>query len=64
MYMTLEGIRLSEICQSEKEKYYIISFMWNLRNKTNEQRKKETNRFKYREQTGLPEGSVGVGWIK
>ena len=37
---------LSETSQSEKDKYHMISLMWNLRNKTNEQRGKkerETN---------------------
>jgi len=34
--MELEGIMLSEISQSEKDKYHMISFMWNSRNKTDE----------------------------
>jgi len=33
MWMELEGIMLSEISQSEKDKYCMISLMWNLRNK-------------------------------
>ena len=37
----LESVMLSKISQSEKDKYHVISLMWNLRNKTNEQRKKE-----------------------
>ena len=37
--MEQESIILCEISQSEKEKYH-ISLMWNLRNKTNEQREK------------------------
>ena len=45
-WMDLEDIMLSEISQTEKEKYH----MWNLRNKINKQIKsKETHR--YREQT-------------
>ena len=44
--MELETIILSEVNQSEKDKYHMISLMWNLRNKTNKQReknKRETN---------------------
>ena len=38
-WMEIEGIRLSEISQSEKENYHMISLIWNLRNKTDEHRK-------------------------
>ena len=31
-----EGIMLSEISQTEKDKYHMISFIWNLKNGTNE----------------------------
>ena len=41
--MDLEGIMLSEINQTEKNKYYIITYMWNLKNKTSEYNKKETD---------------------
>ena len=34
-WMYLENIMLSEICHSEKNKYHIISLMWNLMNKLN-----------------------------
>ena len=47
--MELRSIMLSEISQSEKDKYYMISLMWNLRDKTNEQRKKERERERERE---------------
>ena len=30
-WMDLEGIMLSEISQTGKDKYYIISLMWNLK---------------------------------
>ena len=33
-----ESFMLSEISQSEKDKYHIISLAWNLRNEANEQR--------------------------
>ena len=38
--MELEGIMLSEISQSEKDNY-MISLMWNLRNKTEDHRGRE-----------------------
>ena len=38
-WMDLENIMLSEICQAEKDKYHMISLMWNLMNKLNEQAK-------------------------
>ena len=49
--MDLEGIMLSEISQTEKDKYYMISLVWNLRNKTDKpmggekkkKRERETN---------------------
>ena len=30
MWMELEGLMLSEISQSEKDKHYIISFIWGI----------------------------------
>ena len=39
-WMELESIMLSEISQLEKDEYHMISLMWDLRNKTNEQKKK------------------------
>ena len=35
-WMELECIMLSEISQSEKDKYHMITLMWNLRKKTDE----------------------------
>ena len=54
----LKGIMLSEISHLEKEKIpYDFTYMWNLKNKTNEQMK---NTLKYGEKTG---GSKrGGGW--
>ena len=50
-WMDLEGIVLSEISQMEKEKYHMISLMWNtkksnkqMKNKINEQTKDEWER--------------------
>ena len=31
----LEGIMLSEISQTEKDKYCVVTYMWNLKNTTN-----------------------------
>jgi len=41
--MELRGIMLSEISRSEKDKYHMISLIWNLRNKTDEHRGGEGN---------------------
>jgi len=38
IWMELESIMLSEISQSEKDKYHDLTHMWNVRNKTNEHR--------------------------
>ena len=40
-WMKLEGIMLSEISQSEKDKYHMTSLMWNLRYKTDEHKGRE-----------------------
>ena len=55
----LEGIMLSEINQTEKDKLYDFNYMWNLKNKAN---KTETN-HRYTEQTSGCQGS-GVGLAK
>ena len=40
-WVELESIVLNEISPSEKNKYHMISFMWNSRNKTDEHKGKE-----------------------
>ena len=40
-WMELDSIMLSEIGQSEKDKYHTFTLMWNLRNKTEEHRGRE-----------------------
>ena len=35
-WMDIEIIILREVSQTEKDRYYMISFMWNLKNSTNE----------------------------
>ena len=49
IWMDLEGIILSEISQTEKDKYYDVPFMWNPKkyNKlVNITKKKQTHRYK------------------
>ena len=40
-WMDLEGIMPSEISQSEKEKYHDFTYIWNLKNKINNQKKQK-----------------------
>ena len=49
--MDLKGIMLNEISQTEKGKCHLITYMWNLKNKTNEQIK-QNKTHRYREQIG------------
>ena len=57
--MELEGIMLSEISQTEKDKYIVISYMWNLKNKTNEYNKTEAESQIERTSQWLPKGGGG-----
>ena len=50
MWMDLENIMLSEISQTEKDKYD-ITYMWNLKNNTNECYTKQKRTHRYRKQT-------------
>ena len=55
----LEGIMLCEIGQSGKDKYHMISHMWNLMNKQNKNRLRDTeNRL-----TAVRGEGVG-SWVK
>ena len=40
--MELGSVMLSKMSQSEKDKYHIISLMWNLRNKTKRAKQKKS----------------------
>ena len=40
-WMELEGIILSEISQSEKDRYHVFTNMWNLRNLTEDHGRRE-----------------------
>ena len=51
MWMELECIILSKISQSEKDKYYMISLIWNLRNKTGEHNVRRVKKEKIGKQT-------------
>ena len=42
-WMDLDGIMLSEINQTEKDKYCITSFTWNLKNTANKYNEKEAD---------------------
>ena len=42
--MNLKGTMLSEINQTWKEKYCVFTYMWNLKNKTNTIKQKQTHR--------------------
>ena len=37
IWMDLENIKLSEISQSEKDRHYDFTYMWNVMNKLNKQ---------------------------
>ena len=52
----LESIIVSEV--SEKEKYYMIIYMWNLKNNTNESIYKTETEWQA-EKTNLPKGKGG-----
>ena len=39
-WMNLEYIILNEICKTEQDKYCVISYMWNLKNKTRDKHNK------------------------
>ena len=43
IWMDLEGFTLSEISQRKKNTLYDITYTWNLKNKTNEYNKTETD---------------------
>ena len=47
-WMDLESIMLNEISQTEKDKYHMISLVWNLKKK---QKQKQNQTHKYRKQT-------------
>ena len=49
--MNLQGVMLSEISQTEKDKHYMIStYVWNLKHKTCSHITKQKPSYRYREQ--------------
>ena len=60
--MDLKGIMLNEISQTEKDKYCMISHMWNLKNKKKKTQKSKSHR--YREQISGCQRQKGGGWEK
>ena len=50
-WMKLEGTMLSEMSYRERQILYDFTYMWNLKNKTNEQTKQKQS-YRYRDQTG------------
>ena len=61
-WMDLE-IMLSEINQIEKDKYFVFTYTWNLKNKTNKQIKQKQS-YRYREWTSGCLTERGSGWRK
>ena len=66
-WMELETLILSEVSQKEKDKYHIISHIWNLIYGTNEPiYRKETNSWTWRMDLWLPRGEgrecKGLSW--
>ena len=61
--MGLESITLSETSQTEKDKYYMISHTWNLKNKTNNQNKTKLLNTENKPVVAREEVSKGLGQI-
>ena len=62
--MGLETVRLSEMSVREKQLPYDLNHMWNLRNKTNEQRQRQTKKqiLNYGEKTDGYQRVGGGEW--
>ena len=57
--MDRESIMLSEISQSDKDKYHDFTYMWNLMNKINQQtRQKQIHRYKEQADSSQLGGSI------
>ena len=59
-WMDLEGIMLSEISQTEKDKYHVISLMCGI-SKTKQANIKQKQSYRYREQTSDCQREWGKG---
>ena len=60
-WMYLEGIKLNEISQSEKDKYHMISS--HVESKEQYKHKQQKQTHGYREQTGGPQRGGGLGGL-
>ena len=59
-WIDVEGIMLSEISQTERQTLYDFTYMWNLKNKTNEQTEQNRKAHRYKEKNWwLPEEGWG-----
>ena len=52
-WMDLEGIMLSEVRQTEKDKYCIFSLIFRIKNQTKTTANKPIQIYRYREQRGM-----------
>ena len=60
-WMDLEGIILSKISQTEKDKYLMLPHMESKKKKTKKKKKQNRGRHRYRGQTGGSQGREGRG---
>ena len=60
-WMDLEGIMLSEISQTEKDKYYMISLICGILKKKANEKKTETDSQTQKTNLQLPKGKGGEG---
>ena len=63
-WINLEGIVLSEVSQTEKDKYHMISLICRIQRTKQMNKQMERNRLKYKEQTGGCQKGDGGGWVK
>ena len=64
-WMQPEIFILSEVSQKEKDKYHVISHLWNLIYGTNEPiYRKESNSWTWRTDLWLARGQGGVRWTR
>ena len=61
-WMQLEILIPSEESQKEKDKYYMIIYMWYLKHGTNDLSKKQQQTHRHRKQTCGCQGGEGREW--
>ena len=57
--MDVEGVRLSEICHTKKDKYHDFTYVWNLKKQTNEQINKKNQIYSREDKLMVATGKVG-----